>query len=313
MTRLSRFALAALPFFAACAAPACEVRRGPGYDDLWLQGRWLLREVWDPTPRGTPPLVRYHDEIVLPGSAVFVTRGEGPGLYPHHRGVFLGWNRVHHDGRDTDFWHLRDGARIVRQANGVACERGGAARTTSLSWIDGTGRTVLREARRTLALPEGPDVLVLDYDIALTAVDGDIDLDGDAQHAGFQFRAADEVAASPADTVTVLAAGAAAVASVPEGVRGAVIADARWVAQRYTIAGRRCTVLHCDHPDNARPTVYGVRPYGRFGAFPRVHLAAGETVRLRYRITVLAVDDADPRVAPAALEQRWRDFGSTSP
>lgn len=303
-------AVAALALVAACAGSRCDVRPGPGYDDLWLDGRWLLREVCDPAPRGTPPLVRYHDEILLPGSTDFVTRGEGPGLYPHHRGVFLGWNHTRYDGRSADFWHLRDGARIVREAQGVDCEPGAVRRTTSLAWIDGAGHTVLREARRSRVAIEGSDVVVLDYDIVLTAADGEVDLDGDAQHAGFQFRAADEVSAAAEATVTVLAAGAAPVADVPEGVRGAVIADARWVAQRYTIAGRRCTVLHCDHPDNPRPTVYGVRPYGRFGAFPRVHLRPGEPAHLRYRLVVLAIADADPRAVPAALERRWQDFAA---
>lgn len=308
--RVIRFAPVALSWFAACAGPQCEVRPGPGYEDLWLDGRWILREVCDPEPRGTPPLARYHEEVVLPGSAAFVTRGEGPGLYPHHRGVFLGWSRVRYDGRTADFWHLRDGARIVREAHDVGGEPGAAERLTSLAWIDGAGHTVLREARHTRAVAEDSDVVVLDYDIVLTTADDEVELDGDAQHAGFQFRAADEVAAAPASTATVLADGATPVADVPDGQSGAVIADARWVAQRYTIAGRRCTVLHCDHPDNPRPTVYGVRPYGRFGAFPRVQLRPGQPVRLRYRLVVLAVADQDPRATPAALEARWHDFAA---
>jgi hypothetical protein len=313
LPRASPFALAALLPFAACVAPAGELRAGPGYEDLWLGDRWLLREVCDPAPRGTPPLVRYHDQLVLPGSTDLLTRGEGPGLFPHHRGVFLGWNRVRYDGRSADFWHLRDGARIVREAHGVTFEPAACVRTASLAWIDGDGRTVLRETRRTRAAIEADDVMVLDYDIGLATAGGEVELDGDAQHAGFQFRAADEVAAAPDATVTVLAPGAAAVQDVPAGVRGAVIGDARWLAQRYTIAGRRCTVLLCDHPDNPRPTVYGVRPYGRFGAFPRVRLLPDRPAHLRYRLVVLAVDADDPRAGPAALEQRWQDFAAPAP
>jgi hypothetical protein len=302
-----------LSLAAACATASHELARGPAHDDLWIDGRWILREVHDRAPRGTPPLVRYHEQILLPGTSVFATRGEGPGLFPHHRGVFLGWNRVRHDGRSTDFWHLHDGARIVRDDDGVENAGSGFVRTAALAWIDGTGRTVLREHRRTRVATDGPEVLVLDYDITLATSGGAVELGGDAQHAGFQFRAADEVAEHPDATITLFSAGSVEVADVPASARGAVFASVRWAAQRYTIAGRRCTVLHCDHPGNPRPTVYGARPYGRFGAFPSLRLEPGQPARLRYRLAVLAVEDADPRVQPEALEQRWREFAQIGP
>ena len=298
----------ALALLSACSTPAFEVREGSGHDDLWLGGRWVLREVHDPRPRGTPPLVRYHQQIVLPGGTDFVTRGEGPGLYPHHRGVFLGWNQTRHGSRTTDFWHCRNGARIVRESASARFASGALTRTATLAWIDGSGQTVLRESRRTRIEAEGEDVVVLDYDIELHATAGEVVLDGDAQHAGFHFRAADEVAARPEATAVVFAEGARELTDVPASAKGAAFADARWVAQRYTIAGRPCTVLHLDHPGNPRPTVYGVRAYGRFGAFPRVRLVPGAPVRLRYRLVVLALAAGEARAGAAALERRWQEY-----
>ncbi len=71
-------------------------------------------------------------------------------------------------------------------------------------------------------------------------------------------------------------------------------------------------MLHLDHPGNPGPTVYGVRTYGRFGAFPRIRLLPGEPVRLRYRLVVLALAADDPRVGSLALEARWQEYARTA-
>jgi len=46
-------------------------------------------------------------------------------------------------------------------------------------------------------------------------------------------------------------------------------------------------VLHTNHPDNPKGTVYSAyRDYGRFGAFFKETINSGETLTLRYQIWV---------------------------
>jgi hypothetical protein len=63
----------------------------------------------------------------------------------------------------------------------------------------------------------------------------------------------------------------------------------------YGLNNRRYSVLHINHPDNPKPTIYSAyRDYGRFGSFfthkikPVVSLPnpSGETLALHYRIWV---------------------------
>jgi len=35
--------------------------------------------------------------------------------YPHHRGVFIGWNKLQFDGNSYDTWHMTKGVRQVHQ------------------------------------------------------------------------------------------------------------------------------------------------------------------------------------------------------
>ncbi len=60
-----------------------------------------------------------------------------------------------------------------------------------------------------------------------------------------------------------------------------------WATVSLCIGDSRFSVAHLNHPSNPKGTIYSAnRDYGRFGAFPRVPLKAGETLVLRYRYFV---------------------------
>src|SRR5690606_32364806 len=47
----------------------------------------------------------YH-HVFAPGSDRIITKGVG-GLYTHHRGLFVGWNRIQFGEKSVDTWHGR--------------------------------------------------------------------------------------------------------------------------------------------------------------------------------------------------------------
>ena len=73
-----------------------------------------------------------------------------------------------------------------------------------------------------------------------------------------------------------------------EGIDAHKDKDLPWAAMSYGLNGKRYSVLYMDHPDNPRPVIYSAyRDYGRFGAFFKKKIGAGETLMLRYRILVV--------------------------
>jgi hypothetical protein len=126
-----------------------------------------------------------------------------------------------------------------------------------------------------------PTILLLDFQSELKAVSGDVFLNGDPEHAGMQYRAHNDVATSGKDVK-------AKYLFHKDGIDPKKDTDLPWAAMSCGLNGKRYSVLHINHPDNPRPTIYSAyRDYGRFGAFFKKKINAGETLTLRYRILVM--------------------------
>ncbi len=115
-------------------------------------------------------------------------------------------------------------------------------------------------------------------------------LDGDPQHAGFHFRAAQEVSKNGKENTYYLR---------PDG-KGK-IGDTRnwdpkkadpktvnlpWNACSFVIGGKRYTVLRINHPDNPKETRGSERDYGRFGDYFEYDLTPDKPLKLKYRVWV---------------------------
>src|SRR5690606_18885148 len=90
--------------------------------------RWTIEENnWAELALGERPVMRYmfepldessrerrdetykvYHHVYDPSGRRFVTKGTG-GLFPHHRGVFFGFNEISYDGKRADVWHCRNG------------------------------------------------------------------------------------------------------------------------------------------------------------------------------------------------------------
>jgi hypothetical protein len=205
-------------------------------------------------------------------------------LYPHHRGIFIGWNRLEFGGKRYDFWHMGEQGRVQKHQKFMELTAGPVlARSNSLvRWDDKNGQTIIAEQRETTVFRQSdPTVLLLEFRTELKAVSGDVFLDGDPEHAGFQYRPHDGVAKGAKDVK-------ATYLFHKEGINPKKDKDLPWVGMSYGLNGRRYSVEHINHPDNPKPVIYSAyRDYGRFGAFFKKEIKAGETLTLRYRIWVV--------------------------
>ncbi len=228
-----------------------------------------------------------------PGTNFEITKGPG-GLYPHHRGIYVGWNKTSFDGVTQDFWHCRNGE---TQRHVSYTERTGdlnhSVMTANIWWIDIAGMPVVDEVRTVevsrINWPLEPGVAwQIDWSTTLSTERGEITLDGDRQHAGFQYRAAQAVA--EANSATYIRP-----EGFPEQPGAFEVSDATdpdghinlgWLAMSYPIEGITFNVEYFEDPNCPHPSRYSERPYGRFGAFYQATITEDEPLVMKYRLIV---------------------------
>jgi hypothetical protein len=289
------------------------------------------------------------DSPIFPrGLGKIGTVPDGFGLYPHHRGLFYGFNKVAYgDGKHCDIWHCKDGAHQSHE--GVISQfanADSAGQTLAIDWHGRDGEVFSHE-RRTVVVrfravergqahfapktPQnepvpgepspGPSLrgrgVQIDWSSHLETADGrPIHLDGDPQHAGFHFRAAQEVAdKTAAQTYYVRTDGRGALdetrnwdAASTDEAMNAECTNRPWDAMSIVVGGRRYTILYLDHPDNPKPARYSERDYGRFGSYFVCDVTAERPLDVRYRVWVqpgeMTVDECTARYREFVGEER---------
>ena len=126
--------------------------------------------------------------------------GKGAGLFNHHRGIFIGWNKVSSDLGNYDMWHRGGPGQgrydIVKFENTTTKNSGSIV--AHIKWRatnkDASGSDVIISERRAFRVsrPAGKYTQI-DASFELKA-ERDVSLGGDLQHAGVHFRAHTEVA-----------------------------------------------------------------------------------------------------------------------
>lgn len=202
-------------------------------------------------------------------------------LYPHHRGIFIGWNRLTFEGGQYDFWHMKDVQQVHQSFLELTAGPVLAKSKALIHWNDKNGKPIIAEHRQTTVFRQSdPTILLLDFCTELKAVRGDVFLNGDPEHAGFQYRAHDDVADGSQD-------GKAKYLFHNDSIDPKKNHDLPWAAMSYGLTSGYYSVQHMNHPDNPKATVYSAyRDYGRFGAFFKKEIGTGQTLTLRYRLWV---------------------------
>ena len=241
-----------------------------------------------------------------PGGYRPITKGPG-GQYTHHRGIFFGFNKTAYG----DFWHCPDVSQR-HESFDTAREWAGpiAAKMVSrTNWVGKDQQPKFRDTREVTAWRVGDDELVLDYDITLETLTGQPEkIAGDAHHAGFHFRGANELA----DTADKRRRSGGAFYVFPPSaklIKDDVWGELPWVNANFELFGRRYSVTHMDGPNNPDPTTYSTRPYGRFGAFFMGETTPEKPLKVSYRLVIRDITGAaTTQPAKADVEAEYQSF-----
>lgn len=270
--------------------------------DLSYQSRPVARYVYEAIDTSSP---ERREETYKPFCHIFrpdapdklLTKGPG-GKYTHHRGIYYGFSKVSYtdaegnEHKNIDTWHCRKAHQIHRGFKVQNAEAESAAIISEIDWLDNEGKVFATETRHMRFSFDGKD-LVVDFQSTLTPKVPKVTLDGDPQHAGFQFRAHNDVNDKTAKQTYYIRPGSGI------GKRGATInwsakndteatRDLAWKGMCVTLDDKVYTIAYLDSPDNPKPARFSERDYGRFGSYFVKELTPDTPLSVNYRIVVRA-------------------------
>lgn len=293
------------------ASPSCAAEgfqwQPPEADhlDLTYDGRSALRYMM-PTldessdEKRNETFKPYH-HVWSPDGQTLLTKGPG-GLFPHHRGLFFGFNKITYgDGKKCDTWHCtgktyQSHEELLDQDAGADWAR----HRVAIDWHGQEGEVFAHEIR-SLGVKrhehEGVEGWIVDFSSTLASADEQpIHLDGDPQHAGFQFRASQHVPDKTAKQTYYLRPDGKGEPGEtrnwnhdnPDAPENAKNENLPWKGMSIVIDGKRFTIVYLDHPTNPKPSRYSERDYGRFGSYFVTDVTKNQPLHIRYRLWIQA-------------------------
>ena len=260
---------------------------GLPYDDSSKEKRDLTYKVFHHLydPDGKQPL----------------TQGTGGKLYPHHRGIYYGFSNVAHgNGRKADIWHCTNNVhqsheKFLSQEAGPVLGR----QRIEIGWY-GQDKKVFAREQRELTVYHVPGGILVQFASRLRSTDGKVKVDGDPQHAGFQFRANGEVAEKTKGQTYYLRPDGA---DKPGATRNwdnkkpEFHANLPWDAMSFLVSGQRYTIAYLDRPENPKPARFSERDYGRFGSYFVAEATEDKPIDVAYRLWLQKGEMKVPEVA----------------
>jgi len=227
--------------------------------------------------------------VYSPDGKRIVTKGPG-GRYTHHRGIYFGFNRVTYgEGRTCDVWHCSKGAhqsheKVLASENGFVLGR----HRVQIGWHGAQGEKFAEEQRELTVYNVAGGQFIEFASLVKTSDGRPIKLDGDPQHAGFHFRADNEVAEKTLKQTYFLR---------PDG-KGAPGETRNWDAKKrdpkavsepwkvmsFVLGDTRYSALYLDHPNNPKEARSSERDYGRFGTYFEYEITKDQPLRVNYRL-----------------------------
>ncbi len=316
--------------FVACAtngrAAEFAWEEADGETTLLYDGKPALRymhpKLDESSPEARELTFKPFHHIFSPDGSKLLTKGPG-GLYTHHRGAFFGFHKItYHGDKHCDVWHCVDGAyqahvsEVSREADDDS-----ASHQVAIEW-HGLGGELFANEVRGFAVRRvthsDVDGWQIDFTSHVESADGQpIQLNGDPQHAGFHFRAAqDDIAVTDEKKVNaqkqiyfVRTDGKGAMEETrnwdqnnPDAPSNAESVDRPWNAMSFLVGGERYTTLYLDHPTNPKPARYSERAYGRFGSYFVVDVTKEVPLNVRYRLWVQAGELTPEQCAELSME-----------
>jgi hypothetical protein len=221
-------------------------------------------------------------------------------LYPHHRGIMYGFNKCSYGPElkmQADTWHCpaEGGKKKVPNAAHVAHEKTlslengpvvGRHRVL-LGWY-GAGDKPFAQEERELTVYNIKGGTLVEFASRLKTTGGKVRVDGDPQHAGFQFRAANDVSDKKiaAQTYYLRPDGKGKFGETrnwdPKTKQGPV--DLPWYAMSFVLDEQRYTTCYLNHPSNPKETRFSERDYGRFGGYFQRDITEEQPLVVNYRL-----------------------------
>ena len=235
-------------------------------------------------------------------------------VYPHHRGIMYGFYKCSY-GPDlklqADTWHcppaedkkknkISNTAHVAHEKT-LSFESGpvlGRHRVL-LGWY-GRGDKPFALEERELTVYRVNGGTLVEFASRLKSTGGTVRVDGDPQHAGFQFRAANDVAEKTAkQTYYLRPDGKGELGATrnwdPKTKEGPV--DLPWDAMCFVLDKQRYTVCYLNHPSNPKETRFSERDYGRFGGYFRRDITEDRPLNVHYRLWLQAGEMTQEQVA----------------
>ena len=277
--------------------------------ELAFADRPIMRYMYEALDKSSPERIgetyKVYHHVYDPRGKRFVTKGAG-GKFPHHRGLFFGFNRISYgDGQRADIWHCRNGEsqahnRFVSTETGPVLGR----HRLEILWKGQDEKPFAKELREMTAY-HVPGGTLIEFASQLETLVGPVKLDGDPQHAGFQFRASQHVPDKTAKLTYYLRPDGkgtpgkfrnwSSKSKTGDGNKEHV--DLPWNALSFVIDDQRYTCCYIDRPQNPKEARFSERDYGRFGSYFEYQLTEDQPLQLNYRIWLqegeMTVDQVD--------------------
>jgi Methane oxygenase PmoA len=242
------------------------------------------------TPASRVRTYKVFHHVYSPKGDRIVTGGlnEDPKVHsPHHRGIFYGFNRITYgNGKTADTWHCIDGA-FQQHERFLASEQGPVLgrHRVEISWHGKDA--AFAEEERELTVYNVPGGHLIEFASRLRSASGRVRFDGDPQHAGFQFRAHNDVDAyTTNETIYIRPDGIGKPGETrnwdPQTRQGPV--NLPWNAMSFVLGGKRYTVAYLDHPGNPKEARFSEREYGRFGSYFEYTIEQDKPLTVNYRL-----------------------------
>jgi hypothetical protein len=194
--------------------------------------------------------------------------------------------KVRYDGELVDIWHCKGD---THQAHRKQTFETGPVVAVHRAWIDwnGKGKRTFAKEERELTVYNAPGGTLIEFASLLRPTDGPVTLDGDPQHAGFHFRADNEVADKTSkQTVFIRPDGVGKPGETRnwDGKKNKTHVNLPWLAMSFVLGGQRYTAAYLDHPKNPKEARYSERDYGRFGSYFVTTVTKDKPLLVRYRV-----------------------------
>jgi hypothetical protein len=234
----------------------------------------------------------FHHLFDPAGKQLVTGNGDKGDRYPHHRGLFYGFREVTYDEKKkVDIWHCP--VAYQEHEKTLATEAGpvlGRHRVL-IAW-HGEGKDVFAYEERELTVYHLPGGTLVEFASRLKTTGGTVKLDGDPQHSGFHFRAAQEVAAHALDktkkpeTIYIRPDGEDKPGATRNWEKGKdeTHKNLPWDAMSFVLGDKRYTAAYLDHPNNPKEARDSERDYGRFGSYFVAEVTKEKPLTVHYRI-----------------------------